>query len=252
MGHILAEVWPFIASVFSHWHVWLSGGGLGGVIVIGVALVERLSNKSLSKRAHIYLFLIAFFLCACFLSWVEKDDSLHAAERTITQNEQQYANSLGAATHAYNDLQAHCQYQAGVVDTLGQQNRDQQNSINNCQNQALKLLVPPGLHLTSILLRYTRNPQGNGTVIVRYLVLTNKDLSPVKLRVTCNRKLLSAEIGTVGFAHASYGTSGTVESEKAARVEMTTPPLTSTNPIYIDLLFQEETPPGIDCSVGNI
>src|ERR1700758_4204144 len=94
MGHILSKIFPFIASVFQHWQIWLSGGGLGGFIVITVSLFERLAKKSLPIKVHVYIFLIAFFLGSCFLSWVEKDDALIRSESRTKEEAFQYESKL--------------------------------------------------------------------------------------------------------------------------------------------------------------
>ena len=69
--HIFSKLWPFLSTVFGPWQIWLSGGGLGGFIVIVVNLIERWVGKPLlSKSASIYLFIVMFFVCSCFLAWV--------------------------------------------------------------------------------------------------------------------------------------------------------------------------------------
>jgi hypothetical protein len=74
MGHFIHGTGLFLVAVFGHWQIWASGGGFGGMLVLGAALFERFTGRSLSKRTHIALFIVGFFLCACLLSWIDEHD----------------------------------------------------------------------------------------------------------------------------------------------------------------------------------
>ena len=101
MIHILSEFFAFLASVFAHWEIWLSGGGFGGFIVVGVGVFEKFSEKSLSKRTYFYIFLVSFFVCSCFISWVGKDTALKAAERQAKTNTEKLNTKITEANNAY-------------------------------------------------------------------------------------------------------------------------------------------------------
>jgi hypothetical protein len=187
MGHILHEIWPFLVSVFDHWQIWLSGGGLGGLIVIAATLIERFTEWKLSKRQHFVLFLVAFFLCSCFLSWVDKDDALRESEKEKTGQYGQYSGLLTQAHNDYGQLRADCAYERGVVDTLSNQNRDQQNSINNCQTQAIKLLTPQPLKWIPLALDKTG----------KWILVTNKIVNPVDIIFSCSKQITEADVNIV-------------------------------------------------------
>lgn len=74
MVHLLHGTWLFFVAVFSHWQIWLSGSGVGGFLVVASSLIEKFSGKSLSKRAHLLIFVVAFFLCSCLIAWIDEHD----------------------------------------------------------------------------------------------------------------------------------------------------------------------------------
>lgn len=193
MGHILHEIWPFLVSVFDHWQIWLSGGGLGGLIVIAVAFIERFTKWKLSSAQHAILFLVAFFLCSCFLSWVDKDDALVLAEAQKQAQQKQNEVDLQKINNAYGTLQATCAYQHGVMDTLGTQNRDQQNTINNCQTEALKRLIPEMENHGSFEVLGAGNDHQSF-----YIYTTNRVIQPTAVVVECDKDLIDLDAFVMG------------------------------------------------------
>jgi len=246
MGHILSEVFPFLGSVFQHWQIWLSGGGLGGLIVIAAALVEKLFGKSLSKRDHVYLFLVAFFLCACFLSWVDRDDLWDAEKQGRADDSRHYQEEIAKIQKNYDKLNSECQYKSGVLDTLTNQNRDQQNTINSCQTQALKLLTPPTFEMTP--LRISDGTLGNGSHKAAFIILTNLPVTPVKMSVNCDRTIqviLQSVLGTSSPMNTEYGWGQTHE----APIEIDSPAWTAKTPLELDVVYVGQ--PGITCSFAR-
>ena len=228
MGHILSKVIPFFVSVFAHWQIWLSGGGLGGVIVITATLIERFTNWKLSKRQHVYLFLIAFFLCSCFLSWVDKDDALHGSQQDLASQIGIDQNALTLAHSQYGDLKAECFYQKGVVDTLHKQNGDQQNTINNCQTQALKLMQPQPLKWVAMALDKVLE---GGSTKSKWLLLTNKPVTPVDLIIDCGRTITEIDARIVAIPTLSQSAR---LSDTKWETKISAPTWDSINPVSID------------------
>jgi hypothetical protein len=87
----------------------------------------------------------------------------------------------------YAKLDSRCQYQSGVADTLQKQNRDQQNTINRCQEDAIKRIVPePERHYVAEILPIKsklRQP------IKTYIFTTNKPITPAVILVSCDRPI---------------------------------------------------------------
>lgn len=71
----------------------------------------------------------------------------------------------------------------GISDTLQKQNRDQQGTINNCQTQALKLLLPPMPWIKTFAIFHDHDGQMPSA---EYILTTNVVRSPVDLVATCD------------------------------------------------------------------
>ena len=239
MKHILSEIFPFLESVFAHWQIWLSGGGLGGIVVLVLALTERLTKWSMSRRAHVGVFIVAFFVCACFLSWVDKDDSLQAARKDLQNQKQQFSSELEQAHNDYGALQAKCQYQSGVVDTLGKQNRDQQNTINHCQQDAIKLIAPPPEHHAIIQIFQETPPPG--FKLSTFLFTTNRVLTPTTITASCDRPVRDFEGFVSGTKMMISSPAVQVPNSPPDRnweFAISTPPWTPDTPIVIEFAYE--------------
>ena len=191
-----------------------------------------LSGKSLSKRAHVYLFLVAFFLCSCFLSWVDKDDALKVSQTAVQAQQEKDNKAYTGLKNEFDGLIAQCSYQAGVVDTLGRQNRDQQNSINNCQNQALHLLVPPNLQIDAFLLGDIKMKGDQADA--QFIVITNKPISPTRLKIMCTRPILGAQALPVEQG-TTIGSFGKEPKGNTVEVGFDAPAWTPRSPIKVDV-----------------
>ena len=88
---------------------------------------------------------------------------------------------------------------AGVNGTNGalqNQNRDQQNTINNCQTQAIKLLQPTAFQWHALALEGAEvSPK---TRKQRWILLANKVLSPAEFGFSCSHPIIQAETKIVG------------------------------------------------------
>ena len=77
---MLGEVWRFLVAVVSYWQGFVTGG----VLVALFFIFERLTGRTLGKRAIIWLFIVAFFMVSCFLAW---RDQLHEVQQLQQQIE---------------------------------------------------------------------------------------------------------------------------------------------------------------------
>jgi hypothetical protein len=216
MLHLLRGTWEFIVAVFGHWQIWLSGGGIGGFMVIASSLFEKLTGKSFSKRFHLSVFVVAFFLCSCLLAWIDERDS---GERLATQVKEgiQRLNSqrMGYETRFHeqdvnfrgqiSDLSQGIAVREAVSQTLQRQNRDQQSTINGCLSQAMKLLTPEAQKTTVIF--FDRDDSNVAIRTTRWLLLTNKPITPVRMAVQCDAYIQSANIGPISSGSMSSGPS---------------------------------------------
>ncbi len=102
------------------------------------------------------------------------------------------------------DLRVQCGIKEGMNIALTNQNRDQQNSINNCQNQALKLLTPEELDVLPFL--WSDNVTNGVDHNTTFLVLANRSVTPVRMRVGCNRPIKWGNAKIVGSGTMTGGT----------------------------------------------
>src|ERR1035437_1870328 len=153
MADLLSGTLLFLVAVFSHWQIWLSGSGVGGFLVIASSLIERLTGKSLSRKTHLLIFVVAFFLCSCIIAWIDEHDrgmrlegQLRIANGSFakyrTDCEKQMSDKQNDFLGQIGDLQSGVAVKEAVSQTLQKQNRDQQSTINGCLSQAMKLMTP--------------------------------------------------------------------------------------------------------------
>ena len=90
----------------------------------------------------------------------------------------------------------------GQNEVLNNQNRAQQNTINNCQTQALKLLTPVAQKTTVV---FFSEDDSKTPAEARFLLLTNQPVTPVDMVVQCNASLESVMVGPVGKAMMGGG-----------------------------------------------
>jgi len=156
MTHLLHGFVLFIAAVFGHWQTWLSGGGVGGFVVVATSLIEKLTGKTLSRKMHLGIFVIAFFLGSCLLAWIDEHDRAEGLQAGLAS-----AISLNETAKRNCEIEtAKLSKDAAVKDAVGQtlqkQNLDQQNTINGCLSQAIKMISP--VELIPTVLTHVRWP----------------------------------------------------------------------------------------------
>lgn len=94
------------------------------------------------------------------------------------------------------ELRANIATREGITETLQKQNVDQQSTINGCLSQAMKLLTPEQQKTTPI---YFDNNSSTNVAIrtARWILLTNKPVTPVRMIIQCDKYLQSASAGPI-------------------------------------------------------
>ena len=102
-------IWTWLGSMFGHWQNWLSGGGLGGFVLLVLFLLERYHPRgwTVPKRYHFLIVAAFFVLGASFMTWKDQYelatqrqrelDRLAKPEFTLilSQFEDAYSSELG-------------------------------------------------------------------------------------------------------------------------------------------------------------
>lgn len=122
----------------------------------------------------------------------------------------------------------------GQNETLNAQNRDQQDTISNCQTQALKLLTPEPLKFTPVVLDPVNS--GIGEQHVKWLLLTNKTVTPVILRVSCNKRPTSVSGAVIGSG-ANIGGLGRKITASEYEIDISSPAWSPVSPMTVDLSY---------------
>ncbi len=157
--------------------------------------------------------------------------SLSTQQKTNEAQLQQTKNALGSAL---TDLKVQCGIKDGMNSALETQNRDQQGTINNCQTQALKLLVPPKWKTSFRLIGGHDDTLGPSR---RYevLMLTNKPVFPVMLQVVCARNITSIHASVLGDTGTTMLKTPKQISPANYEISILNPPWTPDAPIVTSL-----------------
>jgi len=137
------------------------------------------------------------------MSWVDKDDAFNKLNKEKTDLLNQDQSNLKLLQNKYDALNAQCEYKDGVVDTLGKQNRDQQNTINNCQTQALKLITPTPWQYTTLPLNPF--PPNNSKKWISYVSVSNKTVTPFFMDVKCDQPISDPQGYVLNNQFMGYG-----------------------------------------------
>lgn len=114
------------------------------------------------------------------------------------------------------------------ADTLDKQNRDQQNTINNCQTQAIKLLTLPPISIHTV---EDDIPIFDGKKTLVFVIgITNRDISPVDVNLSCDADFQSIALDSNPNARIHMPSLGGVEVQMDTRSSQITPRL-----IYIHI-----------------
>ncbi|MGA3373002.1 MAG: hypothetical protein ABSC48_14695 [Terracidiphilus sp.] len=100
------------------------------------------------------------------------------------------------------DLRVECAGFDALSKALQNQNRDQQNTINNCQNQALKLLKPED---AKVYFFPVQSVPSNGAKWVVYVAVTNKIMTPAYMEVDCDAPILNPQGYALNSQFMMYG-----------------------------------------------
>jgi hypothetical protein len=186
-------LWGFlVAQIF----LLLSGGMVAMKSHWKQNLIKGLAVAAVAW-ASLYLWCVATTIYTDHVGLAAKALALNQQVRQSAQHERDAVQ--GAQTPLINQLSSlreSCAKTDGANWALERQTTAQQNSINNCQTQALKLLTPEPFKIVPILLK----PAEGGIEVqhVQWLLITNKTITPVNLVVVCNKRPTSISANVIG------------------------------------------------------
>jgi hypothetical protein len=152
----------------------------------------------------------ALFLWCVILAIGDDHSKLVSKIRELHNETAQAAKSIGAerqvlATQIESlraqriTLEQQCAVKDGIAQTLQNQNRDQQSTINDCLSQAMKLLTPEAFRQTILYLDDLHpGPQSAAMKTARFLILTNKTITPLRMAIGCDSSVAELNAWIVG------------------------------------------------------
>lgn len=237
---MLLHMLRMLARAFVDFPSVLSGNWLSFLLPLSLYVAKEFNTfrkgKWASVKAHIqrdtWILAGAYVL---LFGW--------AVVRTIYQDHESLAAkaqdlrhqlSANAATNQsqISVLETRCARDEGITDTLSKQNRDQQNTINSCQNQALKLLAPKNHTMTVLVLKeFDPNVQDQD---IEWLFLTNTIVSPFRVEIRCQMPFEVTSAGVVGGPSMGPGAQKLAPNESI--VEMDTPAWSPNAPFRVKMI----------------
>ena len=164
-------------------------------MVIAAALLERITGRNLSTKAHVGIFVVAFFLCSCLLAWIDEHDKVESQTGEISKLSANLSGQYAVFQQEITKCRQDVAFRDGTNQTLQNQNRDQQTTINGCLTQAMKLLIPEPRKLTVLWLDEETKDSFKET---RYVLLTTRPVTPVQMAVVCNGRIEHRWGGVLG------------------------------------------------------
>ena len=132
----------------------------------------------------------------------------------------------------FRELQITCSGVRGAYGALQSQNRDQQNTINNCQTQAIGLLKLPPFQPELLTWSIANMDDPNAPNRITYLLLTNIDVNPLGVKVKCDR----AVSGRASFVHGLTQVTDSHNSDpNVVPVDIVRPDWTNMNPLKVEI-----------------
>jgi hypothetical protein len=117
-------------------------------------------------------------------------------ERTKTDDASRFLAETSRLRSEMERQEKDCAVKEGINQALQRQNGDQQGTINGCLSQAMKLLTPQPFQLNVLLLdnEFTETSLRR----TRWIIVTNKIVTPVLMQVSCNRDIERTYVWIIG------------------------------------------------------
>jgi hypothetical protein len=146
-------------------------------------------------------------------------------------------------TDRVNSQQGLINSQQGVFNTQQKSFDSQQTTMNTCMSTLGELEKPEPLKIISHSFGVTKNDQANipALYVEAFLVLTNKTITPIRLLVSCDKKITLASGGILGTGGAMGGDDWSgPKSDTSYGIGLLSPAWTVANPMIARVYFNDE------------
>jgi hypothetical protein len=210
----------------------------------------RWTRNTLMSVAVVVVGWMGLFLISAVLTVYDDHQNLTgAASRIKTEAEakrlkltEQMRSTEKALNHQVVELQTSYAVKEGINQTLQKQNRDQQNTINGCLSQAMKFLSPEPQKIAAIVFDHD---ESNEVKKIRWLVVSNKTITPVLMNVVCDRVLEDGVARIVGNSGMLGRGTGKVAPEILG-IDISAPSWSPTSPLLVAMSYRGDA--NISCS----
>jgi hypothetical protein len=88
------SILEWLYALINHWQNWASGGGMGGLVLIGLNIFD----VKLSRNRKIFIFLWCFMLGSSYMAWLEMKEKVDQQQADFDQNSPHLRCEMDAIT----------------------------------------------------------------------------------------------------------------------------------------------------------
>ena len=101
----------WIQLLFSRWQYWVSGSGVGGLVIIILALGERFNVWAMPKKWYILIFIVLFMFSSSFMAWKDEHKQVVALTKKIADitNKKEIRKALTGFLSQATVIHMHCE-----------------------------------------------------------------------------------------------------------------------------------------------
>jgi hypothetical protein len=226
----------FFGALVNHWIF-----SFGGVVLVIFAVVEKIRQKNTEAWAFWGGAILCLFI-ACYGAWVDE----HQNTQTVIAEKARAVGDVGEcrgdskSTSAQNVLlQSQVNSQQSTLTKMQQGVNSQQGTFNLCVTTLTKANAPVPMSTTLLKIGDdTPNPATKHTM--KMVILTNKEVTPVKILLWCDGTIKAANVRPLGGVSYSAGitplSSGSLfVAPKFWQINMSFPAWSPEQPLLIQL-----------------
>jgi hypothetical protein len=217
---------------------------IGGALALVEWFMVKFLDTPLQKRLLTGI-VIGLLFVACFQAWVDEHNN---SEELIKEKAVLSSQSNFWMGQSYAKDEAIRQMSALLAQNFSTLSGTQQ-SLSNLSNKILDLSTPkPRIDLFA--LRIQVPPEQKGLFARHFLVLTNRIVTPLKFRFTCDHVRLYSVEAVILPPGAMMGGTTPVGDEHSFDVDISMPAWTSDNPLVLETVMDSDDAARAGCHVS--